>query len=271
MLEGHEGANPHVGQRVAKLTHLDLFKLLENSAHLRGPKSRPLDIPENERTTIVLNAIYPKGIPDYVHRDFDILKKNTTRFICKCEKLYKASARNHKRFIAKNKKWLSSKFNLYSSKETDQLIHSNRQENRNFKEEPTTSSVQIVPSSAVEIISPLDRNVEEEPTTSSAHIIPSTSEENIRLLEVPSSSNSNQYLSDRSHWRIRKPLELELEKYPTDLLVTVTAKLLVDETGNKLSKSSAKDLEFVVKECLKSPTQSTELANLIRSNQGKNA
>lgn len=84
LLEGHEGANPHVGQRVAEinLTRLDLFKLLENSAHLRGPKSRPLDIPESERTTIVLNAIYPNGFPDNIHSDFDILKKK------KCNKVY---------------------------------------------------------------------------------------------------------------------------------------------------------------------------------------
>lgn len=86
VLEGHEGANPHVGQRVAeildvtitpkKITNLDLFKLLENRAHLRGQKLRPLDIPENERTTTVLNALYPKGIPDYIHRDFYTVKNN---------------------------------------------------------------------------------------------------------------------------------------------------------------------------------------------------
>lgn len=131
---GQENIDPQDDQREVaklsimpqKLTHLDLFKLLENRAHLQGPKSRPLDIPENERTKIVLSAIYPKRVPNYTQTEFDIFKKNTTRFICKYEQLYKASSRNRKAFIAKNKKWLSSITTLQLQQTLEQINYNRR-------------------------------------------------------------------------------------------------------------------------------------------------
>lgn len=62
-------------------------------------------------------------------------------------------------------------------------------------------------------------------------------------------------------------MELKLEKYPLDSLIKVFSKVVVDETGNKLEKAAASDFEFVVQECLKSPTESTKIAKLIRSCQ----
>ncbi|CAG4930536.1 unnamed protein product [Colias eurytheme] len=93
------------------------------------------------------------------------------------------------------------------------------------------------------------------------------SEEERQPLDVPSTSRSDHYdnVSDRSKRRIRKSLEQELENYPVDSLIKVFSKILVDKTGNKLGKAAASDFEFVVHECLKSPTESTNIAKLIRS------
>lgn len=203
---GQENIDPQDDQRQVgkssitphKLTHLDLFKILENSAHLQGPKSRPLDIPENERVKIVLSAIYPKGIPNHTQIELDIFKKNTTRFICKCEQLYKASSRNRKTFIAKNKKWLSSTSNLQLHETLHQINYKSRE----------------------------NQSLEEEPATSYTKIIPSASEEERQSLDVPSTSRSNQFdnVSDRSKRRIRKSLEQELENYPLDALIKVFSK-----------------------------------------------
>lgn len=45
------------------------------------------------------------------------------------------------------------------------------------------------------------------------------------------------------------------------------SKFFIDGTGNRLSKTSASDLEFVIQEYLKIPTKSTEIDQLRSSSQ----
>lgn len=53
------------------------------------------------------------------------------------------------------------------------------------------------------------------------------------------------------------------ENEPIDKIIKVMSKIAIDENGQTLSKTAASDFEFVVKECLKSPTRSTTIANMI--------
>lgn len=94
------------------LTKLEMYTILIEKARLRSSKCRPLDLEAKERTMIVLNALYPNGIPPHIDsQDQNFVVKIST-FVSKCEKLYNDSARNLKRFCKKNEKWLATIFDL---------------------------------------------------------------------------------------------------------------------------------------------------------------
>lgn len=269
--EGHEGANPHVGQRVADtgalhspgvpvimlgdqlskndrpaaFTHLDLFKLFEKEAYVRGPKVRPMDLPSVERQVIAINALYPKGAPNFINKNINSLNKRITAILCRCEQLYKASSRNRQRFLKKNKKWLSTNFNLgFSSDIHDQCLetHVQNKEALMSEESESTSSIEIL-------------------------TLPSTSKETISSLDAPSTSKHYEDLSNRSQRRLINSLEKELEDQPVEKLIKVMSKISLKKSGFELSQTSVRDFEFVIKECLKTPTQSTIIAKMIRSDQ----
>lgn len=112
MQGGHEGANPHADQRVAieinddssmntapiNLTKLDMLNMF------LGPKNRPLDIDLEERTDIVLNALYPNGVPAIVNIQKSCFKETITKILSSCEKRYIDYKRNFKYFSKKKRK-----------------------------------------------------------------------------------------------------------------------------------------------------------------------
>lgn len=125
MQEGHKGANPYAGQREATtitddrsmntdnpttLTKLDMYNILVEKARTHGEKNRPPDLEINERTLSVLNALYPDGIPNNIDIECKTLQDKISKFISKCEKLYKQSSRNIQRFSKKKRKTVSNNF-----------------------------------------------------------------------------------------------------------------------------------------------------------------
>ncbi|CAH0401902.1 unnamed protein product [Chilo suppressalis] len=126
---GHEGANPHVGSRVAvdevvdsatagtlhpprvsastqgdEFSRLDVFNMLVALAKEIGPKTRPTDLSLEKRTAAMLNVCKlnltdlkdEKGFKDYM-----------ARFTSKCESLYKKCKYNMPFFVKRYKMWLS--------------------------------------------------------------------------------------------------------------------------------------------------------------------
>lgn len=121
--------------------------------------------------------------------------------------------------------------------------HSSSQEMLNLLEPESSSSQEIL--------------LEPEASTSQEMLLepePSTSQ---------TSSNTYDNLSSRQQRRIRKRLEEELEGQPHSKVIKAISKIVTDDTGEKLSTSSARKLEFVINECLKSPTRPKKIASII--------
>lgn len=130
MLGGHEGANPHVGPRVASevvdsatadilqppgviapvlgeasgegtsgskiLSRLDIFQLMKGKSYLSL----------SERVNLIVNTIGP----DYqISRTEDELKSTLPSLLSKCETKYK-KCKNMTNFLKKHGKWLSETF-----------------------------------------------------------------------------------------------------------------------------------------------------------------
>jgi hypothetical protein len=125
MRGGHEGANPHAGQRVAYglnddsstttapiyLTRLDMLNIFLEKANSYGPKIRPLHIDIEERTDIVFNSLYPNVPLDInIHRSY--FKETITKILSNCEKRYNECKRNFQYFCKKNKTWLDTVFDI---------------------------------------------------------------------------------------------------------------------------------------------------------------
>ncbi|KAF9408910.1 hypothetical protein HW555_011553 [Spodoptera exigua] len=174
---GHEGANPHVGQREAMitddlslntdpriLTKLEIYNVLVEKAKQFGSKQRPGDLESNDRTMVILNALYPT-----------------------------------------------------------------------------------------------------EPVPGPSHEIPSTTNNTIPGTSNNSPSASNE-MNSRQMLRIRKSLEESLQDQPRSKIIKMMSKIVTDEIhGEKLVKSSAQELEFVINECLKSPTRPKKIASSMKA------
>ena len=78
----------HKNTLPAKLSRLELFKILERNSHMRGKRDRPIQLPPSVRTAIVLKALYPNGISDSIFKVSETFNKTVTAFICQCEQLY---------------------------------------------------------------------------------------------------------------------------------------------------------------------------------------
>lgn len=81
----------------------------------------------------------------------------------------------------------------------------------------------------------------------------------------PSEATSYEELSDRQKRRVRKRLQESLEDELPQKVVKVLSKIVTDESGEKLPTSSARQFEFVLNECLKSPTRSVKISTAIKS------
>lgn len=82
------------------------------------------------------------GIPYHKQIQFNIFEKNTKRFICRCEQLYKESDTNSKTFIAKNKKCLFSTSNLQLHDTLYEISYRNCV-TQNVQEEPEKTFLRI--------------------------------------------------------------------------------------------------------------------------------
>lgn len=255
MQGGHEGANPYASQRAATpttddqsmntdldktLTKLEIFKKFVDKAHLHGFKTRPLNLDTEERCLIVLNTLYPNGIPNNIEIQNKKFKYSITKFLSKCETLYNKSKRNFKRFCEKNKDWLSSIFDIEIPKLN---IEENPLSQQNIIELNTAQFPSTNPSTSITAIQRTSKPQELEPS---------------RDFDIPHSSTSYENLSDRQKRRARKNLEVSLEDEPSKI-IKVVSQIVTNETGEKLNKSSAQELEFVINECLKTPTRPKKL------------
>lgn len=245
-----------------KLTRLEVLEILVSNARLRGPSIRPIDLNVTHRTDIVMNAIYPEGIPDIIHKRSKMVQDTLTKFLSKCEIKYKDCHRKQSAFINKNKTWLSTAFDLgvllkESVVSSDDEIYPDKQQERQAISEFT----QIIAEEKETHMGQADV-----PSTSTPHF---TEPANPTPISLDSSQISVQYenLSNRQQRRVSKRLVEELENQPTAKILKVFPKIITDNEGNTLSSKSAIDFEFVTKECLKTPIGSTTIANMIKSNQ----
>lgn len=247
-----------------KLTRLEVFEILESNARLQGPKIRPIDLDVTQRTDITMNAIYPKGIPDNIRNSLKKIQITLTTFISKCEKRYKDCQRNKTVFIKKNNTWLSTVFDLGVL-----LKESFVSSDDKISPSPPDKEERQKLSEFTQIIAEVEENnigQEDAPSTSKAHsVIEPANPSTVSL--GPSTSKQYESLSNRQQRRVTKRLAEELEDQPAAKILKVFSKIVTDAEGNKLSGKSAVDLEFVIKECLKTPTGSTTVANMIKSNQ----
>ncbi|RVE40072.1 hypothetical protein evm_015278 [Chilo suppressalis] len=218
MLEGHEGANPYAGRRVA---NADTHNSPGVSALMLGEDDKGKD--QDSIKTLTRLDVYEI-----------FLKKST---------------------ITSRSKVLESQV----SQHAEQLQ----------QKEPVIETFprnETITSQNHESQLDIDKNSRSEATQSQKH-------EQGRLLdatpgssfETSSTVTSYENLSDRQKRRARKSLEESLEDQPLSKIIKVMVKVVSDKEGEKLKKSSAQDLEFVINECLKSPYRSREIANMIKS------
>ncbi|KAH9641340.1 hypothetical protein HF086_016334 [Spodoptera exigua] len=268
---GHEGANPHVGQREAMitddlslntdpriLTKLEIYNVLVEKAKQFGSKQRPGDLESNDRTMVILNALYPTGIPDNLDVHNKNLKDSISKFINNCEKLYNNSKRNFKRFTKKNEKWLSTIFDIpIPTKIEKSPIELNTSSPSDYilkPQEPESSDMSSV-----------SNILFTEPVPGPSHEIPSTTNNTIPGTSNNSPSASNE-MNSRQMLRIRKSLEESLQDQPRSKIIKMMSKIVTDEIhGEKLVKSSPQELEFVINECLKSPTRPKKIASSMKA------
>ncbi|XP_073964364.1 uncharacterized protein [Choristoneura fumiferana] len=303
--EGQEGANPLVGRRVANAdifqppgvpalllgdverksaTRLDIYKLLVAAAKSYGTKTRPMDLDITERIDIIINFLYPNGVPNGICLHSNRLKDIVMKFTHKCEKLYLQCRRNMPFFCKKYHAWLSHPFEIIFS---DQLTAIPTQEvimeQDQLTEDPTQKEVfkeqdQLTDSNiSRDVIMERDQltgnnipkevYVEQDQKMSQMHgnypNIPSSVIDN--SLSAPSTSGYKQGESERQKRRVLKNIEQLLKDQPSSKIIKLASKTVTDDGGTKLSKNIAHEFEFVAKECLKSPTRAKKIANLIRS------
>ncbi|PZC81527.1 hypothetical protein B5X24_HaOG212451 [Helicoverpa armigera] len=285
----HEGDIPQAGQRVAarandqgmnlepiKLTKREMFDILTEQARLIGPKKRPLDLTTEDRTRIVLKTLFPNEIAENFDSKNKTVVETVTKFISKCETMYKASKRNLQLFYKKNRSWLDTKFaiphmsfpNVTTTSQETLIVSVSSTSTSKLKEpQPSILTLKVIEpdlSSSQEML-----NLMEPELSSSQKMLlepeASTSQEMFLESKPSTSQTSKTYdsLSSRQQRRIRKRLEEELEGQPHSKIIKAISKVVTDHTGEKLSSGSARKLEFVINECLKSPTRPKKIASII--------
>lgn len=136
MQGGDVGANPPPGQRVALddkvITRLEVYEFFLKKSKEKSPRMRPNDIDPKERVEMFITAFEDRLGPfsaDYLIK----LNSLLTKFISKCEDLYKKSSYNKKHFLKKNGIWLEKTFTAASDSAIVQVDSNSPRTNKFLK------------------------------------------------------------------------------------------------------------------------------------------